>query len=147
MVFRSVVVGRKMRTNFSLSAHNVTSHYQKRVCRLTTVLNKSHRFNELEHREVVLVWPAKRASGQCHLVALTEWSVSVPIDDQNVSIDGGSVSIEDQSVSIGDQNVSIDDQKDVLISGKQTVTSPLVFILSFLSFLSFPGAGPALKTF
>ncbi len=61
------------------------------------------------------------------------------IGDQNVSIDNHSVSIEDQKVSIDDQSVSIDDQKTVFMTEKQGIASALFFILSFLSFLFFPG--------
>lgn len=82
---------------------------------------------------------AKRSAKQRHNVALPERGVTVSIGDQNVSIDNHSVSIEDQKVSIDDQSVSIDDQKAVFITEKQGITSPLFFILSFLSFLFFPG--------
>ena len=81
----------------------------------------------------------KRTARQRHNVALPERGVTVSIGDQDVSIDNHSVSIEDQKVSIDDQSVSIDDQESVFISVKQGITSPLFFILSFLSFLFFPG--------
>ena len=82
---------------------------------------------------------AKRSARQPHNVALPARGVNVSIGDQNVSIDNHSVSIEDQNVSIDDQTVSIDDQKFEFMTEKQGITSPLFFILSFLSFLFFPG--------